>query len=93
VEAYCKALQLTNKPEYRTLAKQAHHWFFGNNRLDMPIYDMDRNYPLDGFGEHGRNGNSGAEAVISFALAVTSLKEIKIRRPISKKREVINKNN
>jgi hypothetical protein len=87
VEAYCKAMQLTNKVEYRTLAKKAYYWFFGNNRLDLPIYDTDRNYPLDGFGETERNYNSGAEAVISFAMAVTSLQEIKIRRPIGKKRE------
>ena len=84
VEAYCKALQLTGEAEYRNLAKRAYYWFFGNNRLDIPMYDTVRDYPIDGLSVSGGSQNSGAEAVISFALAVTSLKEIKPRRPIVK---------
>ena len=86
VEAYCKAMQLTGKTEYRNLAKRAYYWFFGNNRLDLPMYDTARDYPLDGLSATGSSKNSGAEALISFALAVTSLKEIKTRRPITKKK-------
>ena len=85
VEAYCKAMQLTGKAEYRNLAKKAYYWFFGNNRLGISLYDAARNFPTDGFNEIEGNKNSGAEAVISFALAVTSLKETKTRRQITKK--------
>lgn len=85
VEAYCEALRLTWKKEYRTLAKKAFNWFFGNNRLGIPVYNVVQNYPLDGLGASGSNNNSGAEAVISFALAATSLNDIKISRTIGKK--------
>lgn len=80
VEAYGEALRQTGKKEYRTLAEKAFDWFFGNNRLGVAVYDSAHDYPLDGLHEAGSNHNSGAEAVISFALAVTALKEIKVGR-------------
>jgi len=85
VEAYCEALRQTRKKEYRTLAKKAFNWFFGNNRLGVPVYNANQDYPLDGLHASGSSNNSGAESVISFALAVTSLKEIKIRKAIGNK--------
>ncbi|MCG9968847.1 glycosyltransferase [Pelotomaculum terephthalicicum JT] len=85
VEAYCEALRLTRKEEYRTLATKAFNWFFGNNRLGVPVYNANYDYPLDGLHASGSNSNSGAESVISFALAVTALKETKIRKAIGNK--------
>jgi len=92
VEAYCEALRRTHKKEYRTLAKKAFNWFFGNNRLGVPVYNTNQDYPLDGLHASGSSNNSGAESVISFGLAVTSLKEIKIRKAIGnkEKQDIIN---
>ncbi|OPX83830.1 MAG: Spore coat protein SA [Pelotomaculum sp. PtaB.Bin104] len=89
VEAYCEALRQTNKKEYRKLAKKAFDWFFGNNRLGVPVFNIDGGYPLDGLHPAGSSNNSGAESVISFALARTSLKEIKNYKTISHKKSDI----
>lgn len=89
VEAYGEAYRRTRKKEYRTLAKKAFHWFFGNNRLEVPVYNTSHSYPLDGLNMAGVNNNSGAEAVISFALAVTALKKIKFRKTMKEKLQAL----
>ncbi len=86
VEAYCEALRQTREQQYRDLAKKAFSWFFGNNRLGVPVYNMDDDYPLDGLTETGTNANSGAESVLSFALGLTCLKDVSIRKNLGRKR-------
>lgn len=80
VEAYCEALRQTHDENYRVLANKAFNWFFGNNRQGVPVYNLKDDYPLDGLTETGSNTNSGAESVLSFALAITCLKDISIRK-------------
>ncbi|HUW64199.1 MAG TPA: hypothetical protein VMW83_05825, partial [Spirochaetia bacterium] len=86
VEAYCEALHQTREQDYRDLAKKAFSWFFGNNRLGVPVYNLDDDYPLDGLTEAGSNANSGAESVLSFALGLTCLKDVSIRKNLGRKR-------
>ncbi len=88
VEAYCEALRRTKNKDYLELADRAFSWFFGNNCLGVPVYNIKYDYPLDGLTASGANDNSGAESVISFALAVTSLKEISVRKTLGRKLRV-----
>lgn len=86
VEAYCEALRQTGEQDYRDLAKKAFSWFFGHNRLGVPVYNPDDDYPLDGLTETGTNANSGAESVLAFALGLTCLKDVSIRRNLGRRR-------
>ena len=85
VEAYCEALRQTHDKNYRDLANKAFSWFFGKNRLGVPVYNLKEDYPLDGLTKAGSNANSGAESVLAFAQAMISLKEISIRKTLSKR--------
>jgi len=89
VEAYCEALRQTRDEQYRHLANKAFSWFFGNNRLGVPVYNLEADYPLDGLTETGSNANSGAESVLSFAMAITCLKDISIRKNLGRKRGIV----
>jgi hypothetical protein len=80
VEAYSEAFKLTNNKEYILLANKAFDWFFGNNTLGVPVYDIKNNYPLDGLSAQESNSNSGAESIISFSLALICLKELNKKR-------------
>jgi glycosyltransferase involved in cell wall biosynthesis len=85
VEAYCEALRQTRDENYRKLANRAFNWFFGNNSQKEPVYNLKDDYPLDGLTETGANANSGAESVLSFALALTCLKDISKRKTLGRR--------
>ncbi|MDD4333994.1 MAG: glycosyltransferase [Desulfotomaculaceae bacterium] len=85
VEAYCEALRQTHDENYRKLANRAFNWFFGNNSREEPVYNLKDDYPLDGLTETGVNENSGAESVLAFALAITSLKDISKRKTLGRR--------
>ncbi|MDD4237357.1 MAG: glycosyltransferase [Desulfotomaculaceae bacterium] len=85
IEAYCEALRLTRDENYRELAKKAFSWFFGNNCRGVPVYNLKEDYPLDGLTETGSNENSGAESVLSFALAITCMKDVSKRKALGRK--------
>jgi glycosyltransferase involved in cell wall biosynthesis len=85
VEAYCEALYLTQDKNYHDLAKTAFRWFFGKNRLGVPVYNLKDDYPLDGLNENGANENSGAESVLAFARAVTCLKDVSKRKALGRR--------
>lgn len=85
VEAYCEALRETHDENFRKLANRVFNWFFGNNSLKEPVYNLKDDYPLDGLTETGVNANSGAEAVLSFALALTSLNDISKRKTLGRR--------
>ena len=85
VEAYGEALLQTYDKNYRDLANKAYSWFFGKNSRGVPVYNLEDAYPLDGLTETGSNANSGAESVLSFALAVTCLNDMSIRKALGRK--------
>ncbi len=85
VEACCEALRQTQDENFRKLANRAFNWFFGNNSQKEPVYNLKDDYPLDGLTETGVNENSGAESVLSFALALTSLKDISKRKTLGRR--------
>ena len=85
VEACCEALRQTQDENYRKLANRAFNWFFGNNSQKEPVYNLKDDYPLDGLTGTGVNGNSGAESVLSFALALTCLKDISKRKTLGRR--------
>ncbi len=88
VEAYCKAFNLMQNKDYLDLANKAFNWFFGNNKLGVPVYNIRDDYPLDGLTTEGANENSGAESVIAFTLAIICLKEAGIQKTFERKVQV-----
>jgi glycosyltransferase involved in cell wall biosynthesis len=88
VEAYCKAFNLTQDQTYLDLANKAFNWFFGNNQLGVPVYNVTDDYPLDGLTAEGANENCGAESVIAFIRAIICLKEAVIQKTLERKVQV-----
>ncbi len=69
VEAYVEAYEITKKSRYLKLAQAAFDWFFGRNRLGIPLYDFSTGACYDGLTPFGVNLNQGAESIIVFLLA------------------------
>jgi hypothetical protein len=78
-------MYITQDNNYHDLAMTAFRWFFGKNRLGVPVYNMKDDYPLDGLTENGANENSGAESVLAFARAVTCLKDVSKRKALGRR--------
>ncbi len=60
-----------NTPDENTLEKLrlSFEWFFGNNDLNLPLYDDETHGCNDGLEEFAINRNQGAESVLAYLLA------------------------
>jgi uncharacterized protein YyaL (SSP411 family) len=67
------AHEITGEGHYLVSAQHCFEWFFGRNRLNIPLYDSGTGAVSDGLDPHGTNRNRGAESVIAFLLALLSL--------------------
>jgi len=67
------AYRATKNKKYLLLQKKAFGWFFGENDINMPLYDPETKGCCDGLGADGVNINQGAESIVSFLLARLSL--------------------
>jgi hypothetical protein len=63
----------TKNKKYLLLQKKAFNWFFGENDINMPLYDPKTGGCCDGLGTDGVNINQGAESIATFLLAQLSL--------------------
>lgn len=79
VETYLDAFLLTGREEYLDLSYAAFQWFLGRNRLGQPLYNPETGACADGLERDGLNANKGAEATISFLLALLALYRWELR--------------
>ncbi len=67
------AMALSGKEKYLEMGYAAFQWYLGRNRLGKPLYNSINGACSDGLEPDGASRNRGAEATISFALALVSL--------------------
>ena len=72
-QAYISAYEIVRDKKYLELAKYSFEYFLGRNRLQAVMYDYSTGAVCDGLNCDGTNGNQGAESVICFLMALSSL--------------------
>lgn len=77
VQAYTLAYIQTLNEDYYRYAHQAYEWYHGLNTNKIPVYDPKTGGCYDALTPHGVNMNMGAESLLSFLLAHTSIKDCK----------------
>ncbi|MCC4769279.1 glycosyltransferase [Methanosarcina sp. DH2] len=81
-QAYISAYEIVREKKYLELAKYSFEYFLGRNRLKAAIYDYSTGAVCDGLNSDGMNCNQGAESVICFFMALSSLNK-HINKPFS----------
>ncbi len=76
VEAYSLAFRLTQNQKYLRLAHFAFDWYHGRNLLKLPLIDPQSGGIYDGLEANGPNKNQGAESILSYLLAYSSIKTL-----------------
>lgn len=74
-QAYVSAYEIVRDEKYLELAKYSFEYFLGRNRLKTAMYDYSTGAVCDGLNSDGMNCNQGAESVICFLMALSSLKK------------------
>ncbi len=74
-QAYVSAYEIVHERKYLELAKYSFEYFLGRNRLQAVMYDYSTGAVFDGLTSDGMNYNQGAESVICFLMALSSLNE------------------
>ncbi|WP_048139592.1 MULTISPECIES: glycosyltransferase family 4 protein [unclassified Methanosarcina] len=72
-QAYISAYETVHERKYLDLARYSFEYFLGRNRLRTPMYDYSTGAICDGLNCDGMNCNQGAESVICFLMALSSL--------------------
>jgi len=72
-EIYFLAFRITGNKKYQDLALKAFGWYSGNNIVKANMIDPQTGGIYDGFSEKEINKNQGAESVLSYLLAYSSL--------------------
>ena len=72
-QAYVSAYEIVRERKYLELAKYSFEYFLGRNRLQAVMYDYSTGAVCDGLNLNGMNCNQGAEPVICFLMALSSL--------------------
>ena len=72
-EAFADARRVTGEQSYGELAVRSLEWFFGRNRLGLPVYDFATGGCHDGLGDERLNENEGAESTLAFLQALLDL--------------------
>jgi hypothetical protein len=74
VAACFEAERVTGEAMWGEHARRAFHWFLGQNDLHLPVYDPGTGGCRDGLHADRVNANQGAEATISFLLALLDMR-------------------
>ncbi len=72
-QAYVSAYEIVHERKYLELAKYSFEYFLGRNRLRTVMYDYSTGAVCDGLNSDGMNCNQGAEPVICYLMALSSL--------------------
>jgi glycosyltransferase involved in cell wall biosynthesis len=72
-QAYVSAYEIVRERKYLDLARYSFEYFLGRNRLQTVMYDYSTGAVCDGLNRDGMNCNQGAESVICFLMALSSL--------------------
>jgi glycosyltransferase involved in cell wall biosynthesis len=75
VSACLDAERATGDARWALEARRAFDWFLGQNALQQPLYDPRTGACHDGLHPDRVNQNQGAEATLSFLLALTEMRE------------------
>ena len=81
-QAYVSAYEIVRDKRYLELAKYSFEYFLGRNRLKNVMYDSLTGGVCDGLNTDGMNCNQGAESVVCFLMALSSLNK-HINKPSS----------
>jgi hypothetical protein len=73
VSACLDALRVTGDRRWAAHARRAFRWFLGENYLQKPLYDASTGGCRDGLHADRANENQGAEATLSFLLALCDM--------------------
>ncbi len=80
VEANLDAFQLTREARFLARAVRAMEWFYGENTLQVPLYDAQSGGCHDGLHAQGANANQGAESTVAYLMALLRLYEAQPQR-------------
>ena len=72
-QAYVLAYEIVRERKYLELAKCSFEYFLGRNRLQAVMYDYSTGAVCDGLNSDGMNCNQGAESIICYLMALSSL--------------------
>lgn len=72
-QAYVSAYEIVRDRRYLELARYSFEYFLGRNRLQTVMYDCSTGAVCDGLNRDGMNCNQGAESIICFLMALSSL--------------------
>jgi glycosyltransferase involved in cell wall biosynthesis len=79
----CLALyRATGAQEWRNHAEWAFGWFFGENELRRLLYDPTTGGCLDGLHPDRVNDNQGAEATLSFLMALCEMRSLQVTQSV-----------
>jgi len=76
VSACLDARRVTGDPRWIEHARRAFGWFLGQNHLQQPLYDATTGGCRDGLHVDRVNENQGAEATLSFLLALLAMRSL-----------------
>ncbi|HTJ44605.1 MAG TPA: glycosyltransferase, partial [Kofleriaceae bacterium] len=76
VSACLDARRITGEPRWGFDARRTFDWFLGANQLRQPLYDAATGGCRDGLHADRVNENQGAEATLSFLLALSELRAV-----------------
>ena len=73
VSACLEAHRLTGNPQWAERGRRAFNWFLGENHLHQWLYDTSTGGCRDGVHVERVNQNQGAEATLSFLMALCDM--------------------
>jgi hypothetical protein len=73
IDACLLASQVTKDERYADVARQAFHWFLGENDLNVALYDYSTAGCRDGLQPDGPNFNQGAESTLAWLLSLIAM--------------------
>jgi len=66
---YESAWKVTGNQAFIDKLKLSFEWFFGNNDLNLPLYDEETKGCNDGLEQFGVNRNQGAESIVAYLMS------------------------
>src|SRR6185503_19810278 len=74
IAACLEAQRTTGDAQWAEHARCAFNWFFGENQLERPLYDLQTGGCRDGLHSDRVNENQGAESSLCFLLSLLEMR-------------------